>query len=56
MDRETWEREVYGPLRGKHPERKETVSTSSGIEIDAVYGDHALPGVYPYERGIRPNM
>ena len=56
MDRETWDREVYGPLQEKHPERKETFSTSSGIEIDAVYGDHALPGVYPYERGIRPNM
>ena len=56
MDREKWKRKVYEPFRGKHSERKETFSTSSGIELDAAYGDEAFPGVYPYARGILPTM
>ncbi len=56
MDREKWKRKVYEPFRGKHSERKETFSTSSGIVLDAAYGDEAFPGVYPYVRGILPTM
>ncbi|MHC4338882.1 MAG: acyl-CoA mutase large subunit family protein [Planctomycetota bacterium] len=56
MDRRTWEEKVYGPFRKKHPERKDSFATSSGIEPEPVYGDEGLPGVPPYTRGILPTM
>jgi len=56
MDRETWEREVYGPFRTGHPERKDAFLSSSAIEFGAVYGDGEFPGVYPFTRGILPTM
>ena len=56
MERKDWFREVYEPFRGKHPERRDPFRTSSGIELDPVYGDHEFPGVEPYTRGILPTM
>src|SRR5689334_1498083 len=40
-------------------ERKPHFQTSSGIELQPLYGpatDGGLPGSYPYTRGIRPSM
>jgi len=40
-------------------ERKPQFQTSSGIELEPLYGpaaDGGLPGSYPYTRGIRPSM
>ena len=56
MDRETWDREVYGPFTERHPERQGVFETSSGIPLEPVYGAHTLPGVYPFPRGILPTM
>ena len=56
MEREDWVRDVYEPFVRKHPERRAPFRTSSGIELDAVYGDAPHPGVYPYTRGILPTM
>ena len=56
MDRDTWERDVYGPFKDKHPERREAFATSSGIPLAPVYGDGPFPGTHPYTRGIHPYM
>jgi methylmalonyl-CoA mutase N-terminal domain/subunit len=56
MDRDTWERDVYGPFKDKHPERREAFETSSGIPLAPVYGGGPFPGTYPYTRGILPTM
>ena len=51
-----WERDVYGPFKAQHPERKEEFSTASGIPLKPVYGGGAWPGVFPFARGILPTM
>lgn len=65
--REQWEQ---GPLKKaitRFPERKETFSNSSGIEVKRVYTpediveldylrDLNLPGEYPFTRGVQPTM
>ncbi len=56
MDRQTWERDVYGPARAKHSERRDSFQTSSGIPLEPVYGDGPFPGEYPYVRGVQPTM
>ncbi len=56
MEHEQWRREVYEPFRRRHPERRDSFSTSSGIPLEAAYGEGEMPGVYPYTRGIRPTM
>ena len=47
----------------RFPERKETFTTSSEIDVDRLYfeDDHdnnslGFPGMYPYTRGIQPTM
>ncbi|WP_106497205.1 acyl-CoA mutase large subunit family protein [Lentibacillus sp. Marseille-P4043] len=49
----------------RFPERKETFTTSSDIEVDRLYRDETnntyeeklgYPGSYPYTRGIQPTM
>ncbi len=63
---QAWQREVEETLAA-HPERSGTFKTSSGIPVNRVYApldiadldfmrDLALPGEYPYTRGIQPNM
>jgi len=56
MQREDWARDIHGPFKESHPERKDVFSTSSGIELDPVYGPEPYPGVYPYTRGVLPTM
>jgi methylmalonyl-CoA mutase, N-terminal domain len=61
-----WLKEVYTPWVAGAPETKERFETASGIPIKPVYtpddiaslsqSDLALPGVYPYTRGVYPSM
>ncbi len=54
-----WREEIHAQAVKKSPERRAHFVTSSGIELDPVYGgaaDGGMPGVYPYTRGIRPSM
>jgi methylmalonyl-CoA mutase N-terminal domain/subunit len=64
-EKKRWEEQVYGPLTGKYPERKETFTTSSGIELPPVVlppeerdyqNDLGFPGEYPFTRGVQPTM
>ncbi len=51
--------EVWSPERERHPERRESFETDSGLEMKPLYGgapDGGLPGSYPFTRGIRPTM
>ena len=52
-----WREETWAPEVAKHPERRESFVTNSGIELAPVYGnapDGGLPGCFPYTRGARP--
>jgi len=61
-----WLNEVYSPWVAGAPETKERFETASGIPLKPVYtpedvaslsqSDLALPGVYPYTRGVYPSM
>jgi methylmalonyl-CoA mutase, N-terminal domain len=62
-----WEREVLEKSRARSPERQVRFATSSGIEIEPVYGPDAapeqayldrlgFPGEYPFTRGIQATM
>jgi methylmalonyl-CoA mutase N-terminal domain/subunit len=61
-----WLKEVYTPWVGGAPETKERFETASGLPLKPVYtpddiaslsqSDLALPGVYPYTRGVYPSM
>jgi methylmalonyl-CoA mutase N-terminal domain/subunit len=61
---EQWQEETLKPVIGKYPERKETFSTTSGIEVPRVAlpreGDYleniGFPGQYPFTRGVQPTM
>jgi len=56
---ERWRDSTWRPALAKHAERKPSFQTSSGIELDPIYGpapDGGWPGEYPYTRGIRPSM
>jgi methylmalonyl-CoA mutase, N-terminal domain len=60
-----WEETVYG-LWTKSPETRADYQTASGIPLkplytpadvaDTEYSDQGYPGVYPYLRGVHPNM
>lgn len=63
----SWKQNVLEPLRQKKPERQQTLTTQSGIEIELLYTPEHLrnwnyteklgfPGAYPFTRGIYPNM
>src|SRR5688500_12556225 len=63
--RERWEHDVLDPTLARMPERREQFTTMSGEPIARVYTpldlaqsdyqrDIALPGEYPYTRGIHP--
>ncbi len=61
-----WLKEVYSPWVSETPELKERFETASGIPLKQMYtpddiasldqSDLALPGVYPYTRGVYPSM
>jgi methylmalonyl-CoA mutase N-terminal domain/subunit len=61
-----WLREVYSPWVEETTEVKERFETASGVPLKPVYtpddiaslsqSDLALPGVYPYTRGVYPSM
>jgi len=61
-----WLNEVYSPWVAGAPETKERFETASGIPLKPTYtpediaslsqSDLALPGVYPYTRGVYPSM
>jgi len=65
-EKERWEQETLFPLLEKHPERKESFRTSSGIPLPRVplpndapsdYMDKlGFPGEYPFTRGVQPTM
>ena len=61
-----WEEETVRPLLERHPERRESFETSSGIPVQRLYlpdnedpdYDEKLgfPGEYPFTRGVQPTM
>jgi len=64
---EKWEKEKLAPAEKKIPPRQKRFTTSSGIEVKALYTpqdiaafnyqeDSGFPGSYPYTRGIQPTM
>jgi methylmalonyl-CoA mutase, N-terminal domain len=65
-EQKLWTTKKYEPTAEKHPERKDSFETTSGIDLpDVVFPadpnpDYAeklgIPGEYPYTRGIHPTM
>ncbi|MDG6918920.1 MAG: methylmalonyl-CoA mutase family protein [Nitrososphaerota archaeon] len=63
---EQWERTVYKEWTDNRPEGADEVQTASGIHVkplytpadvsDADYSSQGFPGVYPFLRGIYPDM
>ncbi len=61
-----WEAKILEEVLNRHPERKETFQTSSGIPIKRCYlptnqdPDYFItlgfPGEYPFTRGVQPTM
>ncbi|MCU0722418.1 MAG: methylmalonyl-CoA mutase family protein [Planctomycetes bacterium] len=64
-----WEEKSLKPLLAKNPERKKDFSTSSGVPVPAVACPReedlaaedvlrrlGFPGVFPFTRGIHPNL
>jgi methylmalonyl-CoA mutase, N-terminal domain len=59
-----WEEERVQPSLEKSPERKDSFSTDSGIDLDRLYipteseysSQLGFPGEYPFTRGIYPTM
>ncbi len=61
-----WTERAVAPAMGKHPERRESFTTTSGVEVDRLYvpddaaveydRDLGYPGEYPFTRGIQPTM
>lgn len=60
-----WERKTLHPVLEKYPERKESFSPSSDIEIKRLYTPEedfnyekplGYPGEYPFTRGVQPTM
>jgi len=61
-----WEDSVYGKLSDQDPKGEQGFQTASGIPLkplytpgdvaDVDYGDQGFPGVYPFLRGVHPNM
>ncbi|QQG48784.1 MAG: methylmalonyl-CoA mutase family protein [archaeon] len=61
-----WQESVHGRWVREHPESEKEYQTASGIPVKALYtpgdvtdhdyADQGFPGVYPYLRGVYPNM
>jgi len=67
QNRKYWEKNYYSSHVEKHPERKKNFENLSGIAIKNLYTpddvahldyvkDLGYPGVYPFLRGIHPNL
>jgi methylmalonyl-CoA mutase N-terminal domain/subunit len=65
--KQEWREAKLAPVLKGFPERQEKFETTSGVELDTVYGpedvpnfDYATqlgyPGEYPFTRGVQPNM
>jgi methylmalonyl-CoA mutase N-terminal domain/subunit len=65
--RERWEKGVLSPVLSKSPERRKRFESTSGTEIERLYGpehledfdclrDLGFPGEYPFTRGVQPTM
>jgi methylmalonyl-CoA mutase N-terminal domain/subunit len=65
--RERWERKVLADARARAPERRARFASTSGEEIERLYGpdhlegfdylrDAGFPGEYPFTRGVQPTM
>ncbi len=61
-DRDRWRRETLEPFLTHRTERRDSFSTTSGIEVEGLYGpadppsEVGHPGEFPYTRGVYPNM
>ena len=66
-EKNRWEKEVLEKSRARSPERQARFATSSGIEIEPLYGPDAapeqsyldrlgFPGEYPFTRGTQATM
>ncbi|MGH7481811.1 MAG: acyl-CoA mutase large subunit family protein [Longimicrobiales bacterium] len=65
-EKERWADETVRPILDRHPERRESFTNTSGIELERLYtGDDAgaedvarlgFPGEYPFTRGVYPSM
>jgi methylmalonyl-CoA mutase, N-terminal domain len=61
-----WVRRTVEPAVARSPERRESFTTTSGIEIERLYtpedveldypAELGYPGAYPFTRGIQPTM
>ncbi|MBI5361901.1 MAG: methylmalonyl-CoA mutase [Planctomycetes bacterium] len=54
-----WKERTWKQARARFPERRERFTTTSGIELEPLYGeaeDGGYPAEYPYTRGLRPSM
>jgi methylmalonyl-CoA mutase N-terminal domain/subunit len=61
-----WEQTILQKTLDRFPERRESFETTSGIPVERVYTpqdvgtdyirDLALPGQYPFTRGVQPTM
>lgn len=64
--KERWQQQVVDKVIAKRPERKETFTTNSGMDVDRLYtpadvpvdyaNDLGFPGEYPFTRGVQPTM
>jgi methylmalonyl-CoA mutase N-terminal domain/subunit len=63
----SWTERLVAPALGKHPERRESFESTSGVAIDRLYTpedvagqeygrDLGYPGEFPFTRGIQPTM
>ena len=66
-NKKQWLQEVYNKAKEKFSERKSLFATSSGSQVDPIYGPEDLaswqyheklgyPGEYPFTRGIQSTM
>jgi methylmalonyl-CoA mutase N-terminal domain/subunit len=65
--RKAWEQKRIAPALKRAPERRESFTTSSGIDVQREYdpadlngfdflNDLGFPGDFPFTRGVQPNM
>src|SRR5271167_3679845 len=65
--RKAWEQKRIAPALKRGPERQESFTTSSGIDVQRVYdpadvngfdflNDLGYPGEFPFTRGVQPTM
>ena len=64
QEKKNWQENKLNPLEAKHPPRKDTFKTVSGLDVDGLYLPESsfdylkklgFPGEYPFTRGVQPN-